>query len=70
MSRRLFGTDGVRGVANVDLTPELAFRIGRAGAWILSRDLDPNRPFVVARDTRMSGTMLEAAVVAGIAIPS
>jgi phosphoglucosamine mutase len=67
MSRRLFGTDGVRGVANVDLTPELAFRIGRAGAWILSRDLDPNRPFVVARDTRMSGTMLEAAVVAGIA---
>ena len=67
MSPRLFGTDGVRGVANADLTPELAFRLGRAGAWVLSRDLDPHRPFVVARDTRLSGSMLEAAVVAGIA---
>ena len=64
---RLFGTDGVRGVANADLTPELAFRVGRAGAWALSREIDAHRPFVVARDTRLSGSMLEAAVVAGIA---
>jgi len=63
---RVFGTDGVRGIANVDLTPELAFRIGRAGAHVLARDCDPSRPFVIGRDTRLSGTMLEAAIVAGI----
>jgi len=63
---RVFGTDGVRGIANVDLTPELAFRIGRAGAHVLSSDGDPMKPFVVGRDTRLSGTMLEAALVAGI----
>lgn len=64
---RIFGTDGVRGVANVDLTPELAFAIGRAGAAILTSGGDPNKPIIVGRDTRLSGTMLEAAVVAGIA---
>jgi phosphoglucosamine mutase len=63
---RLFGTDGVRGIANVDLTPELAFSVGRAGALVLGRDSDPARPFVIGRDTRLSGTMLEAAIVAGI----
>jgi phosphoglucosamine mutase len=63
---RLFGTDGVRGVANADLTPELAFAIGRAGAAILARDSAPHRPIVVGRDTRVSGPMLEAAIIAGI----
>ena len=64
---RIFGTDGVRGVANADLTPELAFRIGRATAGVLTRSTAANRPIVVGRDTRLSGTMLEAALVAGIA---
>ncbi len=63
---RLFGTDGVRGVANADLTPELAFRIGRAGASVLAHSSDRHRPLVVGRDTRLSGTMLEAAIVAGV----
>ncbi len=63
---RLFGTDGVRGVANRDLTPELAFAIGRAGAAVLTRGIDAAKPIVVGRDTRLSGTMLEAAIVAGI----
>ncbi len=63
---RIFGTDGVRGVANVDLTPELAFRLGRAGAAVVAGRPDRNRPLVVGRDTRLSGTMLEAAVVAGV----
>ncbi len=63
---RIFGTDGVRGVANADLTPELAFALGRAGAAVLTATGDPNKPIVVGRDTRLSGTMLEAAVVAGI----
>src|SRR5947209_17438680 len=63
---RLFGTDGIRGVANVDLTPELAFAVGRAGAAVLAHSSDRHRPIVVGRDTRLSGPMLEAAIVAGI----
>ena len=62
---RLFGTDGVRGVANRELTPELAFRIGRAAASALA-DGDARNPVLVGRDTRLSGSMLEAAIVAGI----
>ncbi|MGH8990389.1 MAG: phosphoglucosamine mutase [Acidimicrobiia bacterium] len=57
-----FGTDGVRGVANVDLTPQLTLALGRAAA----RALGSGRPFVVGRDTRRSGPMLEAALVAGL----
>lgn len=63
---RIFGTDGVRGVANEDLTPELAFAIGRAGASVLAKSSDRHKPIVVGRDTRLSGTMLEGAIVAGI----
>ena len=63
---RIFGTDGVRGVANGRLTPELAFQIGRAGASALAPLSDRHRPIVVGRDTRLSGTMLEAAIIAGI----
>ena len=63
---RLFGTDGVRGVANRDLTPELAFEVGRATAAVLSHKIDIMQPVVVGRDTRVSGTMLEAAIVAGV----
>jgi phosphoglucosamine mutase len=63
---RLFGTDGIRGVANVDLTPEFAFSVGRAGAAVLASSSDRHRPIVVGRDTRLSGPMLEAAIVAGI----
>jgi phosphoglucosamine mutase len=62
----LFGTDGVRGVANRDLTPELAFRIGRAAASVLHDGADSLQPIIVGRDTRVSGSMLEAAIVAGI----
>jgi phosphoglucosamine mutase len=61
---RLFGTDGVRGVANRDLTPELALRIGRAAATFLGADR--HQPVLVGRDTRLSGTMIEAALIAGI----
>jgi phosphoglucosamine mutase len=64
--KHIFGTDGVRGVANVDLTPELAFRVGRAGASVLGQRGDRSRPIIVGRDTRLSGTMLEAAMIAGI----
>jgi phosphoglucosamine mutase len=61
----LFGTDGVRGVANTELSPELAFKLGRAGAYILTEETGL-RSIVIGRDTRLSGDMLEAALVAGI----
>lgn len=61
---KLFGTDGVRGIANKDLTPELAYKIGRAGAYILARE--KKGKIVVGKDTRLSGDMLEAALTAGI----
>ncbi len=62
---KLFGTDGVRGVANEFLTAELAFALGRAGGYVLARH-GARRPVVVGRDTRCSGPMLEAALCAGI----
>lgn len=62
---KYFGTDGVRGVANSELTPELAFKLGRFGGFVLTKDHD--RPKVlIGRDTRISGHMLEGALVAGL----
>ncbi len=63
---RLFGTDGVRGVANTELTGELAFRLGRAGAYVLTKEKKHAPRILVAMDTRISGDMLENALVAGI----
>ncbi|MEY2422372.1 MAG: phosphoglucosamine mutase [Acidimicrobiaceae bacterium] len=57
-----FGTDGVRGVANLDLTPELVVALGRAAARVLKSD-----HFVIGRDTRISGPLLEAALASGLA---
>lgn len=63
----LFGTDGVRGVANLELTPELAFNLGRAGSYVLAEQDASSRPrILVGKDTRISGDMLEAALTAGI----
>ena len=62
---RLFGTDGVRGIANTELTPELAFRLGWAAAWYFGRE-QKKPTFLIGRDTRVSGQMLEAALCAGI----
>ncbi len=62
---RLFGTDGVRGVANSELMPELAFRLGWAAAYYFGREHD-SPAFLIGRDTRVSGQMLEAALCAGI----
>ncbi len=62
---RMFGTDGVRGVANTELTPELAMALGKAGAYVLGREY--KRPLLlIGRDTRISGCMLEDALCAGI----
>lgn len=62
---RLFGTDGVRGIANSELTPELAFNLGKAGASVLGESR--KKPMIIiGKDTRVSGDMLENALTAGI----
>ena len=62
---RLFGTDGVRGIANKDLTNDLAMQIGRAAAEILIKNKDTKPTVMIGKDTRASGDMLEAALTAG-----
>lgn len=62
---RLFGTDGVRGIANYELTPELAFNLGKAGATVLSKN-NKTPIFIVGKDTRRSGDMLDNALCSGI----
>ncbi|BDD40535.1 phosphoglucosamine mutase [Streptococcus ruminantium] len=63
---KYFGTDGVRGEANIELTPELAFKLGRFGGYVLSQHETEVPRVFVARDTRISGQMLEAALIAGL----
>lgn len=63
---RLFGTDGARGVANVELTAELAMNIGRAAAMVLISDEVEHPTILIGKDTRLSGDMLEGALVAGL----
>lgn len=62
---RLFGTDGVRGVANAELTPTLAMQLGQAGAYILTRENEHKPTIMVGCDTRISGDMLANALMAG-----
>jgi phosphoglucosamine mutase len=63
--RKYFGTDGVRGVANKSLTPELAFKLGRAGGYVLTKTTEKPK-IIIGRDTRISGHMLESALIAGL----
>lgn len=62
---RLFGTDGVRGIANRELTPELAMKLGQAGAYVLTQETAHKPTILVGCDTRISGGMLANALVAG-----
>lgn len=62
---KYFGTDGVRGVANTELTPELAFKLGRFGGYVLTKETKKPK-ILIGRDTRISGPMLEGALVAGL----
>lgn len=61
----MFGTDGVRGIANSELTPELAFQLGKAGALVLTKGTHKPK-ILVAKDTRISGDLLESAMVSGM----
>ena len=62
---RMFGTDGVRGIANTELTAQLAYNLGRAGAFVLTEGTHKPK-ILVGKDTRISGDMLEAALTAGL----
>lgn len=63
---KYFGTDGVRGEANVELTPELAFKLGRFGGYVLSQHEIGTPKVYVARDTRISGQMLGSSLISGL----
>ena len=62
---RLFGTDGVRGIANEELTPLLAMQLGQAGAYVLTKEKEHKPTIMVGCDTRISGDMLANALMAG-----
>jgi len=63
--RKYFGTDGIRRIANTELTPNLVYKVAKAGAYVLSRHTDHTPTILIGRDTRLSGTLIESAMVAG-----
>ena len=63
--RKYFGTDGIRRIANTELTPDLVFRVAKAGAYVLSKHSDHAPTILIGRDTRVSGTLIESAMTAG-----
>lgn len=63
--KKYFGTDGIRRVANSELTPELVFRVAKAGAYVLAKHSTHTPTILIGRDTRISGTLIESAMIAG-----
>ena len=63
--RKYFGTDGIRRIANTDLTPELVYKVAKAGAYVLSKHTNHAPTILIGRDTRISGTLIESAMTAG-----
>ena len=63
--RKYFGTDGIRRIANTELTPDLVYKVAKAGAYVLSKHTDHTPTILIGRDTRLSGTLIESAMVAG-----
>ena len=62
---KYFGTDGIRRIANTELTPELVYKVAKAGAYVLSNHLNHAPTILIGRDTRISGTLIESAMTAG-----
>ena len=62
---KYFGTDGIRRIANTELTPELVYRVAKAGAYVLAKHSDHAPRILIGRDTRISGTLIESAMTAG-----
>ena len=63
--RKYFETDGIRRIANTELTPELVYKVAKAGAYVLSKHTDHTPTILIGRDTRISGTLIESAMTAG-----
>lgn len=63
--RKYFGTDGIRRIANTELTPELVYKVAKAGAYVLSRHTDHAPRILIGKDTRLSGSLIESAMTAG-----
>ena len=63
--RKYFGTDGIRRIANTELTPELVYRVAKAGAYVLAKHSEHTPTILIGRDTRLSGTLIESAMTAG-----
>ena len=63
--RKYFGTDGIRRIANTELTPSLVYKVAKAGAYVLSKHTDHAPTILIGRDTRISGTLIESAMTAG-----
>lgn len=63
--RKYFGTDGIRRIANTELSPEFVYRVAKAGAYVLSKHTDKAPTILIGRDTRLSGTLIESAMVSG-----
>ena len=63
--RKYFGTDGIRRIANTELTPELVYKVAKSGAYVLSKHTDHVPTILIGRDTRLSGTLIESAMVVG-----
>jgi len=63
--RKYFGTDGIRRIANTELSPRLVYKVAKAGAYVLSKHSDHTPTILIGRDTRISGTLIESAMTAG-----
>ncbi len=63
--RKYFGTDGIRRIANTDLTPELVYRVAKAGAYVFSKHLNHTPLVLIGMDTRLSGGLIESSMTAG-----
>ena len=63
--RKYFGTDGIRRIANTELSPELVYRVAKAGAYALAKHSNHTPTILIGRDTRISGTLIESAMTAG-----
>ena len=63
--RKYFGTDGIRRIANTELTPDLVFRVAKSGAYVFSKHVNNKPTILIGRDTRLSGTLIESAMTSG-----
>lgn len=63
--RKYFGTDGIRRIANTELTPELVYRVAKAGAYVFSKNTDHTPLILIGKDTRLSGDLIESSMTAG-----